>query len=443
VGGNTGVLLGMMARGGIEQVMDDVGGDDFAPYVPLYFETSRKLVFGMSAHPPDAFAEHVFDARKRGLEDGAAISIPEDEHYLLFTASRPEREVPRWSTAVLLPEESALGPLFHLRRVVASAFVILLAAMAVTSLLAIQSATRPLLRLASSMSRVGKGELNIRLPPEPSRDLGALVDAFNTMVTEVARAREKLVRTEAIRREMEIAHDLQTRLLPREVQLPGFSAGARAQPAVEVGGDFYDVIRTGKDGFWVLIGDVSGHGLNAGLVMLMVQAAVQATVRAHPDRAPREIVADVNRVLHENVRRRMRGDDYVTLLVARHVGEGRFQCAGAHQPLLICRRGGEVEVIDTLGPWLGIVPEIRSQVVEREFSLEPGESLWLITDGLVEARNDTGQEFGMDRLLEVIRSLSATAPREAVDRLFSTVQEFNDDQQDDMTLLLLKRQESP
>jgi serine/threonine protein kinase len=131
----------------------------------------------------------------------------------------------------------------------------------------------------------------------------------------------------------------------------------------------------------------------------------------------------VNRVVYENVRRRMRHDDYVTLMVARHVAGGRFIAAGAHQPMFVVRGGGEVEVIEPAGPWVGVMPKLPAQLGEYEIALAPGDSLCLITDGIVEARNGEQELFGEERLTRIL----ARERRPAADTLqdiFASVEAF-------------------
>jgi sigma-B regulation protein RsbU (phosphoserine phosphatase) len=173
------------------------------------------------------------------------------------------------------------------------------------------------------------------------------------------------------------------------------------KPAEDVGGDLYDVLAF-LDTFWVLIGDVSGHGINSGLVMMMAQAAAYSAIADAPHGRPGDVISAVNRVIHENVVKRMGRDDYLTLMALRHLGDGRFVCAGAHQPVFLGRAGGGVEVLEPAGPWVGITEEVAPSVVEREFRLGPGDVLCLITDGVVEG---SSMSAGEDRLAALLVSL--------------------------------------
>jgi sigma-B regulation protein RsbU (phosphoserine phosphatase) len=288
------------------------------------------------------------------------------------------------------------------------------------------------------MARVAHGDLSTRIPGTYADELGALVGSFNTMVSEVARSHVELQRTEALRKEVQIAHRIQTAILPNSPAVPGYEVAARMKPAEDVGGDLYDILAF-PETFWVLVGDVSGHGINSGLVMMMAQAAAYGTIADDPNRDPRDVVSAVNRVVHENVRQRMGRDDYLTLMAARHMGGGRFLAAGAHQPIFISRRGGVVDVVEPAGPWVGLTADLSSQIVSYEFQLGPGDAVCFITDGVVEAQDAAGALFGEDRLTDLLRAEAPAPAPEILTRVFNEVEAFAASQADDITVVVLRR----
>src|SRR5262249_964672 len=153
--------------------------------------------------------------------------------------------------------------------------------------------------------------------------------ALGTVVTEREKAQSMAYETSVLRRDLELARRLQTEAFPKVITLLGFRIAGTMLPASQVGGDFYDVLYgTGFDfHFWLLVGDGSGPGLEAGLIVLMAQAAAQATLRSQLSMGPTKLVARVNEVLYENIRRRMSRDDFMTFMAIRHDGDGLFHLA--------------------------------------------------------------------------------------------------------------------
>ena len=145
----------------------------------------------------------------------------------------------------------------------------------------------------------------------------------------------------------------------------------------------------------------------------------------------------MNRVVHENVRKRMGRDDYLTLAALRHVGQGRFVGAGAHQPMFLSRRSGQVDVVEPSGSWCGLGPSVEPR--EYEFEVEPGEMLCLITDGVVEAPDANGGLYGEDRLAAVLSANGFASASQALGAIFSDVEAFAASQMDDMTAVVLRR----
>jgi sigma-B regulation protein RsbU (phosphoserine phosphatase) len=317
-------------------------------------------------------------------------------------------------------------------------YVAVLVGAAVASVWALKAATAPLSDVAASMSRVAGGDLTTRLPQVYSGELGHLVGSFNTMVAEVARSRDELQRTEALRREVQIAHRIQTAILPNSPAVAGYEVAARMMPAEDVGGDLYDVLAF-PDTFWILIGDVSGHGINSGLVMMMAQAAAYSTIADDPTCRPGDVIAAVNRVIHENVRVRMGRDDYLTLMALRHLGGGKFVCAGAHQPVFLARASGTVEVLEPAGPWVGLAQDVSPAVVEQEFQVGFGDTLCLITDGVVEAAAASGELFGEDRLVALLGEPGPRSASQVLATIFERAEGFMARQADDMTSVILRR----
>ncbi len=435
-----GWVVAALGPEAVSRLLEEVNGKG-GTYVPVVADAGRRLVLSLPRVEVRALRPLLVAAA--GAEPGALEELERQGEPVLAVRTAAAEAKPGWSTLMLVDEAEASGRLKRLRAVLTGLFVLVLGAAAAVAALSLRQAAKPLADVAESMQRVADGDLSARVRDAYSGDLGQLATSFNTMVEEVSRARDELQRTEALRREVEIAHQIQTAILPVSPAVPGFEVAARMKPADDVGGDLYDILAFG-DTFWVLVGDVSGHGINSGLVMMMAQAAAYAAIADDPHCAPASIIAAVNRVVHENVRMRMRRDDYLTLMAARHLGDGRFVAAGAHQPVFIARGGGKVDVIDPAGPWVGLSASVEPPPVpEYEFSLGPGDLVFFLTDGLVEAKSHGGEMFGEDRIRELLGRGEVPSASQALTDVFAEVERFSSEQADDMTGVVLRRKNDP
>ncbi len=255
-----------------------------------------------------------------------------------------------------------------------------------------RSVSRPILEVANAAWRLQHGEVDARVTVRSEDEVGTLARAFNLMGEAVA------FRQERLQREMDLAQHIQTALLPRKYDVASYEIAAEMRPATQVGGDYYDVLPV-AGGFWAGVGDVSGHGVDAGLVMLMIQSSVATLISRDPDTAPKDALNTLNRVIFANVHERLRGNDHATLVLLRFRDDGTVIYAGAHEDFIVCRKAtGACEVQETPGTWIGGMPDIERATRDSSLQLEVGDVVVLYTDGLIEARNADGERFGLDRL---------------------------------------------
>ena len=260
-------------------------------------------------------------------------------------------------------------------------------------------------------------------------------------ITESKRAQELLlnaaVRKARVDEELEIAKRVQRALIPENPALDGLEIASAMEPAEQVGGDYYDVEAT-PGGGWLAIGDVSGHGLNAGLVMLMLESAMQTVQRALPNGSPSDALAIVNQVLYDNVAKRLGREDYVTLTLLRYERNGRVVFSGGHQDIVLFRAAERrIELIGTPGPWMAIIDRLR-RPVQSEFTLRDGDLMVLFTDGIIEARSRDGALFDIERLCTAVRELAHEPPARIRDGVIARVRSHLAVQEDDMTLLVAR-----
>ena len=240
-----------------------------------------------------------------------------------------------------------------------------------------------------------------------------------------------------MRKEVEIARSIQTSILPAQFAVPNLHLAAQMIAASEVGGDYYDV-RATPDGCWLGIGDVSGHGLAAGLVMLMIQSGLSSLILNQPDALPRQILAAVNRMLYQNLRTRMGRDDHATLALFRFFSDGRLAYAGAHEVIIVCSKHGQARTVPTSGSWVGITEEIGQDLENRFLQLAAGDLVVLFTDGILDARRGEAR-FGLPRLLAEIEKRHTQPVDRILDGVLHAVFDFcAATPQDDATLLVMR-----
>lgn len=238
--------------------------------------------------------------------------------------------------------------------------------------------------------------------------------------------------------ELEIAQCIQAALLPRDTEISGLKIAALMLPCTEMGGDYYDIRRL-DDGCWIGIGDVAGHGVSAGLVMLMVQCLAATLTETIAGARPSEILTRMNTVLFDNIRARMGSDEHITSTLLRFHGDGRVVFAGAHEDIILLRAStGVCERIETHGTWLGVVPHIDGRNPDGELRLAPGDTLLLYTDGLTEAMDGAGEQFGIERVCAALVAAKAGSAADLLAALFADLRAFTPIVADDVTALVLR-----
>lgn len=208
---------------------------------------------------------------------------------------------------------------------------------------------------------------------------------------------------------MNLVREMQRALLPERPEVPDYQIAASMIAADAVGGDYYDVVKA-QGRHWLVIGDVSGHGISAGLVMMMVQTALHGALFNAPgaELDPARAMADVNAALRLNLQRIGR-NQYVTATLLELRGS-TVRYAGLHQDILVYRvRTEQVDVLETRGIWIGLMDDIRETLSNEEFTLSPGDTALLFTDGLTE-RRENGKMLGISYLVEAFGTLARQEP---------------------------------
>lgn len=269
--------------------------------------------------------------------------------------------------------------------------------------------------------------------------VGPLLKVTGRAFEGLERAAAELLNKQRLEKELEIGARIQTCLLPKTVAIPELELAAKMVPASEVGGDYYDAFAAGSGGF-IGIGDVAGHGLTSGLVMLMVQSVVAALGRKSPEASPAELVCALNTVLHDNIRHRLQNKEHVTFTLLRYDAGGKVTFAGAHEEICVYRKAtGKVELVETPGTWLGAVRDVKKHTVDSQLQLSSGDIVLLYTDGVTEARAANGEQFGLDRVTQLLENSSDLPMPALIERIYKAVALHAKELDDDVTLLAFRR----
>ncbi len=273
--------------------------------------------------------------------------------------------------------------------------------------------TRHLASLTEGAERLANGDLDVRVPVPHGREFRQLALTFNRLARDLRVNQERLLEQERLRKELEIGRRIQAELLPRgTLRAPFAEVGGVSIPAREVGGDFFNYFPLSDGEVAILVGDVSGKGVPAALLM----ASLQATIRARLG-LERDLARLVDALDHEMASDEPLAPYYTLFLAVLEGGTGRLRYVNAgHNTQFLLRRGGGAERLHSTGRPPGLYP--GGGYEECRVELSEQDALFLFTDGLVEAEDETGEPFGMTRLealLQVHRSRELAALLAQVD----------------------------
>ena len=349
-----------------------------------------------------------------------------------------------WLLAVQIPENEIFSDvdkqnrLFSVLILAVSALMLFLAYLLISRLI-----NAPIKHLTSEVSRLAFGNLDTQIDIKSKDELGQLAQAFNKMTGDLKKSIEENARERAekerISTELSVATEIQASMLPCIFppfpERKEFDIYASMLPAREVGGDFYDFFFIDKDNLVVTIADVSGKGIPAALFMVVTKTLIKNCSLC---RDPKSVFESVNNKLCEGNETGM----FVTAFLGFYnVPTGRFIYINAgHNPPLI-RKQGKYDFLKT-DPCivLGFQKNIKYREKEQIIFLEPGDSLYLYTDGVTEAMNSNMDMFGEERLLDAANRTGDSSPKEFLHSIKRELDIFTDgaEQHDDVTMLALK-----
>jgi sigma-B regulation protein RsbU (phosphoserine phosphatase) len=302
----------------------------------------------------------------------------------------------------------------------------------------------PITSLEQAVSAVGRGNLDTQINESaPTVEVRKLAGSFNRMTAELRATVDRLAREQSerqrIEHDLDIARQIQVGLLPTsKPNVPGYDIAGWSQAANKTGGDYFDwqILPDGR--ILVSLADVSGHGIGPALVAAVCRAYARATVSTNEVDLAR-ILDRINSLLVEDMPEG-RFVTFVAVLLDPVTHRAQMVSAG-HGPLFRCMTSrGELIESGADGIPFGLIPD-SDYGPANEFVLEPADSLLLVTDGIFEWTNPSGESFGLERLREAIRALATSPADDMIRGLYDKAHQFAGDvaQEDDVTIVIIRR----
>jgi serine phosphatase RsbU (regulator of sigma subunit) len=293
--------------------------------------------------------------------------------------------------------------------------------------------TQHLTTLTSGVRQLAGGDFHTRVPVRSSDEFGALAGAFNQMAEDLERHEAAAVDQERMRRELELSRLIQTEMLPRRPLTSGSAEIAGVSiPARQVGGDFFNYFVLPDGRLALLVGDVSGKGVSAALLMANIQATLRARLPHETDLA--QLADRLDRELDTP------GGVYLTLFLAILDIDGRLlrYVNAGHNPQFVVRRRGGIEALSSTG--MPIALYAGHGYTEARTVLEAGDLLFFYTDGLVEAENEAGDMVGSERLQAMLVEEQARDIGQVMRHVEQQVTQFRGkvELMDDATMMALR-----
>ncbi len=297
----------------------------------------------------------------------------------------------------------------------------------------------PLKKILYEIQALVAGKSYKRIYTTRIDEIGVIAHFFNQVTSGLKEVSFDIKDRERMLDELTIASELQRNILPTvSPGVPGLQIVAKNKPATEVGGDSFNFY-TSKDKTYIYIGDVTGHGVAAGLIMTMVNSLIGVFSEVYDNAY--DIMVNVNRQIKKHVKKSM----YMTLVLLcfDHKTKKMTYVGAGHEHILVYRAySGQCEAIVSGGIALGMVPDNSKLVVEKELPLDEGDMIVLYSDGITEARNKNEELFGLERLKQSVTEYAAGYSAEGVNyHIAQDVSNFmtGHKQDDDMTLIAMKR----
>lgn len=338
-----------------------------------------------------------------------------------------------WRVFVVEPEAQFAAAMTQLLRQQALFGLVVAVIAAALALWRARGVVRPVLALTAAADKVAAGDLTARAPQYADDEVGGLAASFNAMVPQLQERAH-------LQQALAVATEVQQALLPEKDPIdPRLDVAGRSKYCDETGGDYYDfieVIQPGGKNLLIAVGDVTGHGIASALLM----AAARGAVRAHADRANElaHVMSRVNRVLSEDSRH----NRFMTLalfVLDPEAGTLRWASAGHDPPFVYHAADKRFEELKGSDLMLGVSADMEYEVYTRQ-GLRSGDVIFVGTDGIWEMHDGSNQQFGKERLRQVLEDNADHSAAEIASSVERALAEFRKDvaPQDDVTFVIVK-----
>jgi phosphoserine phosphatase RsbU/P len=288
-----------------------------------------------------------------------------------------------------------------------------------------------------------KGNLQFRMPVRRNDQLGLLAHSFNQMSASISHLLDEVGEKKKLERDLEIAREVQAALFPKQLpHPPGMALFGGCKPARTVSGDYYDFIVVDETHLFIIVGDISGKGIPAALLMANLQATMRNQLNSIKNNDPETIeksLAEVMTKINQQVYLNSPPEKFITLFLSLYDAGARrlWYCNAAHPPPIVLNGHGP-QSLDVTGMAVGMFPDVIYQ--SKFIDLTPGMLLAIFTDGATEAMNKDDEEFGNIRLGDALQEACARAPEEIWELAISRIDQWQGDlpQNDDITLIVSK-----
>jgi len=397
-------------------------------------------------------AVNPFDKLINGI---VGLEVMDQDQIILQTD--PVRVIAYFSTRPSLLNRRLFSPLGDLGTaastallVVGAIFLVIEIGSLITGVIMTRTITTAVDSLYSATQHVQEGDLSYRVRIPHRDQLAALGDSFNSMTQSVSALIEEQSKRQKLENELSIAHEVQQQLFPHSLpNMEGIEMEAICRPARVVSGDYYDFIRISPTRLAIALADISGKGISAALLMANVQAALRSDVlryrngqatTLHKQIDTGEIVSHLNYHLFRNTT----DERYATFFFGVYDSQTRqlqYTNAGHLPPVYIS--GGKVRRLETGGMVVGLFNDVPFQ--QGAIEIEHDSMLVAYSDGLIEAENPYGEEFGTERLVEVASRSKDSSPHGIAEAMIHAAEEWSGspEQADDMTVIVMRFSGSP